>query len=219
MMTEILEKKQRLRAPSQRSLETRKRILDAAEQVFAAHGFEGASIREIAEKAGVQGALVHHHGGKKTELFFTVVSRRADELSALRLAALQACRDAGPITLRCVIASFVGPFLKKTQHGGPEWLAYGRLIAHVSSDERWRPIAKACFDPTAEIFLHEISQLLPNKSRVAIGAGFVFMVSSMLSVCTSKWRIDALSGGSDKGDLDDTLLDFFEAGFLAAERR
>ena len=79
-MTGKVQENQRQRAPSKRSLATRERIFDAAEQLFAERGFEGATIRDIARLAGVQGALVNHHGGSKEVLFATIVARRADEL-------------------------------------------------------------------------------------------------------------------------------------------
>ncbi len=215
--------KQRQRAPSKRSLETRARILDAAETVFSEHGFDGASIRDIATRAGVQTALVNHHGGSKDELFFTVVARRAEPLSHLRVNALAAREELGPLDLRSVLACFLEPFLHKVFEGGAHWRAYGRLIAHVSTDERWREIAERCFDPTVEIFITEIRRLLPNASRAQIGACFVFMVSSMLSICASLGRIETL--GRDQEGISDsnatptqmieTLLDFCEAGFLA----
>lgn len=48
---------------------TRRAILDAAAAAFAAAGFEQATIRSIAARAGVDPALVHHHFGTKEELF------------------------------------------------------------------------------------------------------------------------------------------------------
>ena len=48
---------------------TRRAILDAARAAFAEHGYEKATIRSIAETAGVDPALVHHHHGSKQELF------------------------------------------------------------------------------------------------------------------------------------------------------
>ncbi len=214
-MIEKPKEKQRQRAPSQRSLATRERILDAAEQLFSEHGFDGASIRDIASKAGVQGALVNHHGGSKEDLFFTVVARRAGVLAEHRLAALEARKTEDEADLRGILSAFIGPFLELTTHSGPQWRAYGRLIAHVSADERWRPISEVCFDPTAQVFTSELSRVLPGASPRQIGAGFVFMVSAILSLSTSTWRIGDLSGSADTDDLMQTLLDYCEAGFRA----
>jgi AcrR family transcriptional regulator len=49
--------------------DTRGAILAAARRLFAAHGFNGASVRQIAAEAGVDPALVHHYFGTKDGLF------------------------------------------------------------------------------------------------------------------------------------------------------
>src|ERR1700751_4869411 len=49
------------RAEQQRSLETRGAILDAAIAEFAERGFEGASIRAIADRLGLQHPLITYH--------------------------------------------------------------------------------------------------------------------------------------------------------------
>lgn len=45
------------------------RILSAAKELFAKHGFEGTSIRQICEEAGANVALVSYHFGGKENLF------------------------------------------------------------------------------------------------------------------------------------------------------
>jgi AcrR family transcriptional regulator len=52
---------------------TREAILDAARARFAAHGYDGATIRRIAADAGVDPALVHHFFGTKERLFAAAV--------------------------------------------------------------------------------------------------------------------------------------------------
>jgi AcrR family transcriptional regulator len=51
---------------------TKGRILAAAEEVFAAKGFQGASTREIAARAGVNISSLHYHWESKETLYFTV---------------------------------------------------------------------------------------------------------------------------------------------------
>jgi AcrR family transcriptional regulator len=54
------------RALSKRGTLTRQRVLDAAESVFAQHGFHDASIVKITEAAGVgQGTFYLYFGSKK----------------------------------------------------------------------------------------------------------------------------------------------------------
>jgi TetR/AcrR family transcriptional regulator len=59
----------RKRAEQQRSLETRGAILDAAIAEFAARGFEGASIRAIADRLGLQHPLITYHYRSKDILW------------------------------------------------------------------------------------------------------------------------------------------------------
>jgi TetR/AcrR family transcriptional regulator len=54
---------------------TRARILDAGEREFAARGFAGARLREIAVTAGVQPALIHHYFTDKQGLYRAVLDR------------------------------------------------------------------------------------------------------------------------------------------------
>ncbi len=52
---------------------TRAAILGAARQAFADLGFEGATVREIAARAGVDPAMIHHYFGSKEKLFLAAV--------------------------------------------------------------------------------------------------------------------------------------------------
>lgn len=49
--------------------ETREAILAAARELFGERGYDGATIRAIAGKAGVDPALVHHFYGSKEQVF------------------------------------------------------------------------------------------------------------------------------------------------------
>jgi AcrR family transcriptional regulator len=215
----------RKRAPSQRSLETRARILDAAELLFAQGGFEGTSMRDIAAAADVPVALVNFHGGAKEEFFATIVARRAEVLAQRRLEALEAVKAAEEApSLRDLLACFIVPYLDLAATGGPQWTAYARLIAHVSADERWRPISERCFDPTAKIFMDELARLVPSTQTRHVAGAFVFSISAMLSLATSRWRIEAMAGqpAGETPGLDtwaDFLIDFCEGGFRAAVAR
>src|SRR4030088_2629945 len=59
----------RRRAEQQRSVETRGAILDAAIAEFAERGFEGASIRAIADRLGLQHPLITYHYRSKDILW------------------------------------------------------------------------------------------------------------------------------------------------------
>ena len=73
--------------------ETRTRILDAAEELFMQHGFEGTSMRLLTTKAGVNLAAVNYHFGSKDALIEAVFRRRLDPMNAARIAALERWKD------------------------------------------------------------------------------------------------------------------------------
>lgn len=56
-----------------RSAETEKRLLEAAGRIFAEHGYRGATIRQICEKAGANIAAVNYHFGDKEGLYMAVL--------------------------------------------------------------------------------------------------------------------------------------------------
>ena len=59
---------------------TKERILQAAAEVFAERGFEGASTREIAAKAQVNISSLHYHWASKDALYIAIVARVLDSL-------------------------------------------------------------------------------------------------------------------------------------------
>ena len=74
-----LEPDQKIRALS-KSEATRRRILQAARDVFTANSFQAAGLRAVAEKAGVRHPLVVHYFKSKSALFETVSGQIQDAL-------------------------------------------------------------------------------------------------------------------------------------------
>jgi AcrR family transcriptional regulator len=68
------------RKPKEVPATTKARILEAAEEVFATKGFEGASTREIASKAGVNISSLHYHWESKETLYFAVFQNIYNQL-------------------------------------------------------------------------------------------------------------------------------------------
>src|SRR5260370_23027644 len=62
----------------------RQAILDAAEEVFAKNGFDGARIDAIAAASGYNKSLIFHYFGDKLGLYAEVVRRADNEMTALQ---------------------------------------------------------------------------------------------------------------------------------------
>lgn len=58
-------------------------ILDAAVRLFSESGYDGVSMRRIAEEAGVSKANIYHHFASKEALYFAIMRQSAAELTTL----------------------------------------------------------------------------------------------------------------------------------------
>ena len=107
---------------------TRDKILSAAAEVFAKQGFEGATIRAITERAGVNVAAVNYHFRDKAELYARVVLD-ACSLGAVWRDVMAKSPDDPEVRLRGLIHQFVHRLLDPSR---PVWK--GRLIVRELAD-------------------------------------------------------------------------------------
>ncbi|MEO0786932.1 MAG: helix-turn-helix domain-containing protein, partial [Pseudomonadota bacterium] len=128
------------RDPAPQSEDRRTRILDASEKLFAQHGFDAVTLREIAREADVDVALASYHFGRKHELFEATFMRRAELINRWRLKALEAAlNDAapGPPTVRAIIDAYLYPLLNGPHLDDPAWRSYYALVAYVNNSSEW----------------------------------------------------------------------------------
>src|SRR5437870_1032215 len=96
-------------------MNTEQRILDAAERLFAQHGFAGTSLRAITAAAGVNLAAVHYHFGSKEALLRATLDRIVGPVNRERLAMLQRAEDAAAAeaaaapSVDAVLEAFIAP--------------------------------------------------------------------------------------------------------------
>ena len=73
-------------APEQaHQVERRDGLLDAALEVFLERGYAGASVREIAHRAGVTEGLIYHYFSSKRELLLVLLRERSPAAAAAGL--------------------------------------------------------------------------------------------------------------------------------------
>ncbi|WP_322470460.1 TetR family transcriptional regulator [Hydrogenophaga sp. SNF1] len=199
---------------------TRDRMLDAAEILFALHGFHGTSMREVAQQSEARLALVAYHFGTKEALFDRVVERRASYMAHQRLQLLDAARDRagdGPIPLEELVAGYVSPFVERSSKGGRGWKHYALLVARASNAPDYAKVIGVHYNAVARLFLAEFSRALPEVQEERIFHAFSFMVGTMLSLVAEPGRIESLSSGRyasrDLERVFSTMLPFLTAGF------
>jgi AcrR family transcriptional regulator len=109
--------------------QTRERLLDAAERLFAAHGFAATSVRAITAEVPCNLAAVNYHFGGKDQLYGEVFHRRLgalreQRLATIRLAMARAERPCLEELLRTFTAAFLEPYVSESD--GRLWM---RLVA------------------------------------------------------------------------------------------
>ncbi|MEW6996350.1 TetR/AcrR family transcriptional regulator [Colwelliaceae bacterium BS250] len=118
-------------------MDTKTKILNAAELLFADKGFTGTSLREITSIAEVNLAAVNYHFGSKKELIKALMKRYLDELSPSLVASLEAViKEPKQPTLEEVFTLFVEPLLslnKLRENGTSNFL---QLLGHSYTDSQ-----------------------------------------------------------------------------------
>ena len=129
---------------------TREKILNAAGEVFAEEGFEGATIRAITERAGVNIAAVNYHFRDKGELYTKVVLQACSVQAALQDAMADAA-DSPEDRLRSIVHHFVRYLLDPAR---PDWMRRlkAREMANPTAaldelvEKNLRPLRERIFD-------------------------------------------------------------------------
>ncbi len=76
---------------------SREDLARAAFRSFALHGYEGVSLRQLAQDCGVSDSLLHHHFGSKQQLWFAAADSMFIPLVQRLLAQMDALRQAGDL--------------------------------------------------------------------------------------------------------------------------
>lgn len=63
-----------------KQISRKEQIIQAAERLFREHGFEGASMRDLAASLNIEAASLYSHIKSKDEILETICFRMADEL-------------------------------------------------------------------------------------------------------------------------------------------
>lgn len=147
--------------------DTRTRILDAAERLFAEQGFDATSLRQVTAAAGTNLAAVNYHFGAKAALLPAVVARIIEPVSVRqreRLEELEASTTAP--TVEELVEAFVTPIteLFAQRDRGP---TLARMFARILGDPgaHMRQMMTGETQYTAERYEGAFAQLLPRLSR------------------------------------------------------
>ena len=201
----------------------KERILDAAEELFAEHGFDGVTLRTISGAAGVDVALANYHFGPKRDLFDAVLNRRAEVLNKVRSDALDACIESaapGNPTVEDIIHAYLSPMGKIQGSADEGWRHYFALVAYVNnSPEFGRELMSQYFNPLVTRFIEALKKAFPEAEDEALYWGYHYLSGALTLTMADTGRLDTLSGGRAQSSDFETgyahMIPFIAAGFRA----
>jgi TetR/AcrR family transcriptional regulator len=118
---------------------TEQKILDAARQEFCEHGLDGARMQAIADRAGVNKALLHYYFRSKEKLFEVIIH---DIVSVIWRQIHQDLEGSfGKPDLRSAIKSLVSSYIMTFARQPEIPLVLVRLL--IDRDKRFLPTAKS----------------------------------------------------------------------------
>ena len=194
---------------------TRTRILDAAEELFMQHGFEGTSMRQLTARARVNLAAVNYHFGSKDALIEAVFRRRLDPMNAERIAALGRLEDLSP---ESIIRAFIGPSLRLIEDAKGGGRNFIRLLGRTYSEpaKELRALIGHMYAPTMERYKAALERALPQMPKDELVWRMHFMFGTLAYTLAATDTVQLIAGCKPEDRHDARLLEERLTAFLAA---
>ncbi len=117
--------------------QTKRAVLDAAERLFAAHGFRATSLRAITSAAAANLGAVNYHFESKDALILAVLRRRMQPLNAQRLALLdrfEAAAGGQALPVEKILEALFRPPTELALRGAKSGRFFIRLLGQILSE-------------------------------------------------------------------------------------
>jgi AcrR family transcriptional regulator len=194
-------------------VDTKSKILDAAERLFGIKGFDATSLRDITAEAEVNLAAVNYHFQSKDSLIDSVIVRRIEPVNRRRFELLDA---AGPHpSVEQILAAFIGPVLELDLHRVVPLL--GRTIS--DPQQFVERVFNKHLQAVSRRFNEALTLALPDLPPAERVWRLNFTVGVMTHVLSWSPVIPQISGGlcsvNDRDALLERIVNFAAAGFRA----
>lgn len=201
---------------------TKAAVFCAAERLFALHGFQNVSVRDITAEAGVNLASVNYHFGSKDGLLFEIFRRRTAELNRERARMLHEANDRhdGRPPVREILEALFAPPLKWAEPNGDRRISVQFIIRARS--EGTAQMREALQNDVSHL-RRFADALIAARPQLALEDVYWRLHFCLGMVHNNRFaefdRLHHLSDGltreQDADGLLSRMLDFAEAGFLA----
>jgi AcrR family transcriptional regulator len=195
-------------------VDTKTRILDAAEKLFGKNGFDATSLRDITAEADVNLAAVNYHFQSKDSLIDAVIARRIEPINRKRLEMLDSA-GANP-NIEQILIAFMAPVLNRDLSD-----VYALMARIMGMPDMFiTRVFYPHFAPIVERFVEAIGTALPDLSRAEIHWRLHFTAGAMSHVLARAHLMPELTGipgAPDRPTVLARLVTFAAAGFRAPE--
>jgi AcrR family transcriptional regulator len=201
---------------------TKAAVFTAAERLFALHGFQNVSVRDITAEAGVNLASVNYHFGSKDALLFEIFRRRTGELNRERARMLHEATDRhqGAPPVRDILQALFAPPLRWATPENDRRISVQFIIR--SRSEGTAEMRDALTNDVSHLarFADALIRACPDLPRETVYWRLHFCLGMVHNNRFAEFdRLHVLSDGlTREGDTEGLLkrmVDFAEAGFLA----
>lgn len=205
-----------------KNIDTKAKILDVAEKLFAEVGIHATSIRQIVKEAGVNVASLHYHFGSKEAVIHEIITRRLrpiNEQKAKRLEELEKKSKGKPPELEDVLRAFIEPHIQMQKMDAARVKILMKLMVQIEDDaHRLKVMQDPVLMNTFNRYLSTLHTVLPHLSLSEVSWRFRFIIFSMHAIMVQH-PIPADTGMEIKQESIDELLNyvitFLKAGLLA----
>jgi AcrR family transcriptional regulator len=203
---------------------TKERLLDVAERLFAERGYAATSLRAMTRSAGVNLGAVNYHFGSKEGLYAAVFARRVEPVVRERLLLLAACEQTaggGPVPVEEVARAFVAPLFGSGRAQSLRDATFLRLLGRLHDDpvESLRHVYDQLLRESVVRFVAVLERSLPGVPRAELLWRLHFvramvnqtvLLGPSLRACT-----DGLCDPDDVAAVVERLVGFAVAGLSA----
>ena len=200
------------------------RILDAAERTFADGGYNGASMRDIVQAAGVNLATVYYYFGSKRGLMDAVLKRRFGPLRQEHLQVLRQFErenQGQPLPVEKIVEAMLCPPLRLVAAPAAKRQAVTRLMGRIATepDPQIQEILRSQRSEVRAAFLKAFRASLPGASPAELQWRIEFVWGALAFILCKPRAIEIETHGACNPEDARTVLaemvDFFSAGFRA----
>ncbi len=177
--------------------DTRNRILDAAEDLFAEKGISRTTLRAVTQAAEANLAAVHYHFGSKEALLDAVVERRAQPANQERIRTLECLESesgGAPLDVRSILSAYLMPSLRGLPESMQGTANMARLLVRIEAQppEIVERLFRRNFGDINKIFVERLQDSLPELPKETVAERFRLTMGLIASIFSGTWDLDII---------------------------